>query len=133
MMKKIYPLFGFLVAGCWLLTAGIFCDTEEAIIPKQPLELLQPKGGESYKVNQTVVIQWQVNDTLHISTVGIRLSLDGGKSFPQFLGGISFPLTTNSYSWVVESSQISSQCVIKVFDYIDVSVSTVSGVFSVGN
>ena len=47
----------------------------------KPLEIVAPKGGESYKVGQTVEIRWKINDASKIGSVGIVLSLDNGKTF----------------------------------------------------
>lgn len=122
-------------ALCGLLIVTISCDkgTDSNTPPFKTLELLQPRGGESFKVNHTVAIIWRVNDTSQISTVGILLSLDGGKTWPITLGNGSFPPETTSFYWTIESTQVSGQCMIKVYDYISQPINDRSGVFSVSN
>ena len=102
--------------------------------PAGPLELVSPKGGESYQVGQTVEVKWKINDATKISSVGIKLSLDNGKSF---LGNdletsSIFPPTT-TFSWTITDEHVSSQCLLEVYDYIDNSINDKSGTFSVSN
>ena len=102
--------------------------------PLKPLELLYPKGGESFKADSTVLIRWQINDSTKIpsGSVVVELSIDNGKIYSA-LGTGSHPLDTTSYSWTVDSSQVSDSCRIRVRDYNDRSVTDMSGRFTVHN
>ena len=102
--------------------------------PAKTLEIVAPKGGESYKVGQTVTIKWKINDATKISSVGIKLSPDNGKTIPNIdLETSSIFPPTDSFSWTITSDQASTQCVIKVYDYLDKSINDQSGVFTVSN
>jgi hypothetical protein len=87
------------------------------------LLLLNPKGGDSYTVGQTVPISWRA--TPDVSSVGIGLSIDGGKSSFQDItkGSLAYPQIT-SYQWVIGSEENGSftygatnSCVINVYSY----------------
>jgi hypothetical protein len=86
-----------------------------------PLVLVKPVGGESYKVGDTMKIEWQINDSSAISqgSVIIWNSIDGGLTWPstRVIGNGSFLLTTSSYSWVIDSSCASNNFKICVTDY----------------
>jgi hypothetical protein len=96
------------------------------------LEIVAPKGGEGYKVGQTVTVKWKINDATKISSVGIKLSLDNGKSY-EMLVDHSIPPETTSVSWTVTGDQVSNQCIVKVHEYIDESIFDKSGIFTVTN
>jgi hypothetical protein len=102
--------------------------------PAGPLELMAPKGGESYKVGQTVEIKWKINDESKVASVGIKLSLDNGKSYlVNDLESHSIPSTTTSFQWTITSDQVSSQCIIKVYEYNDASINDKSTAFTISN
>jgi hypothetical protein len=131
--KGLFAVLSLLI-GCWM-TAFISCD--DGAGPSgtaKPLELLAPKGGGSYQVGQTVEVKWKINDATKISSVGIRLSLDNGKSY---LGNdleltSIFPPTT-SFSWTITADQVSTQCMLKIYDYIDNSIYDKSSIFTITN
>jgi hypothetical protein len=100
----------------------VVCDngTEPADVPVSTkiLELLQPQGGETYKVNQTVLVKWRINDATKVSSVGVKLSIDSGKTFPGMItvNGSVFPPTAE-FSWTITADQVSDKCVVKVYEY----------------
>jgi hypothetical protein len=123
-----------LMIGCWLAVC-VNCDNGTG--PNgttKPLELVAPKGGGSYQVGQTVEVKWKINDANKISSVGIKLSLDNGKSYlgydlePESI----FPPTT-SFSWTITDDQVSTQCILKIYDYIDNSINDKSSTFTIAN
>lgn len=99
------------------LIAGMSCKnaTQPKPTPIKPLELIQPKGGEHYKVGDTVQISWKTNDSTYISSVEVLL-LPGFLNYP--LGGRSFPLDT-TITWIIDSTQVSNGCYIEICDYLD--------------
>ena len=131
--KGLFAALSLLV-GCGM-TAFISCDNGAGPSgTTKPLELVAPKGGGSYQVGQTVEVKWKINDATKISSVGIKLSLDNGKSY---LGNdletsSIFPPTT-SFSWTIADDQVSSQCIIEVYDYIDNSINDKSSTFTITN
>ena len=120
-----------------LLCCAVFmnCDNGNGPNPvTKPLEIVSPKGGESYTVGQSVEIKWKINDASKIGSVGITLSLDNGKTFSAYdleLTSIYPPTTT--FSWTIASDQVSDQCVIEVREYNDHSINDKSGAFTVSN
>jgi hypothetical protein len=112
---------------------AVFCCCNNGAGPApevKPLEIVAPKGNEIYTVGTTVTVRWKINDAGQISSVGIMLSLNAGKSF-SMLADHSFPPETTSVSWMVTSDHVSNQCVIKVYDYINQMIFDKSGTFSV--
>ncbi|MBN1128690.1 MAG: hypothetical protein JXA71_06870 [Chitinispirillaceae bacterium] len=122
------------LAVCGLL-AG--CHKENNPVqppPLKPLELLYPKGGESFKADSTVLIRWQINDSTKISSVMARLSTNNGMTYDVVItsSGPVFPPLT-SVSWIAAAGQASTQCRIRIYDYQDGSINDQSGVFTVHN
>ena len=141
-MKKtfffIMVILGFISlpdTGCKSDVAGPNpADTTKPVDLTKPLNILYPKGGETYKVNQTVRVRWQINDSTKIGSVRIDLSLDRGKTFPiTFISpsGGSFSRNITQYDWKIENASISDSCVIKVREYNEGSLNDRSGVFSI--
>lgn len=117
MMNGKILLITTVVLGCVLLI-GSNCKnaTQPTPTPTKPLELIQPKGGEHFKVGDTVQISWKANDSTYISSVEVLL-LPGFPDYP-LGGGGSFPLDT-TIKWIIDSTQVSTSCYIKICDYID--------------
>jgi hypothetical protein len=117
--------------GCWMMI-GLGCDSgTEPNPPAKPLELVQPKGGETYKAGETRNVSWKINDAAKISSVGVKISLDGGKTYSMLINH-SIPMDTTSVSWIIDGTQESNQCVIKIYEYTaETSIYDKSGVFTV--
>jgi len=96
----------------------------------ESLEIIHPAGGEIWAVGGTYLIQWRIIDSLKVSSVVVALSLDNGKTFNALFGN-TFPKDTTSVVWSVDSSRVSNQCVIRVYDYIDYSIQDKSETFSI--
>jgi len=132
MTKK--KMFIAALAVSWLL---IGCDNGNGPAPtppSEPLELLYPAGGESFKVDSTIVIRWRINDSTKVIGVVINLSMNNGMTFDTLInkgGQVSPPQT--SFSWTTASGHVSTQCVIRIRDYTDYSVNDKSGTFTVHN
>jgi hypothetical protein len=123
-----------IVVGSFLVL-GLNCDKgTNTNTPIKPLEILQPKGGETYTVGQTVEIRWRINDLSKIPSVGVKLSIDNGKLYtPLLLPDRSFPPETTWVSWIIQSTQASAHCIVEVYDYSDESLYDKSGAFTVSN
>jgi hypothetical protein len=113
-------------------TSGIWSDWSQvwSFTTIQPLELVQPVGGETWLAGDPVPILWKINDRTKLSSIVVSLSLDSGKTFTAMFG-YSFDLDSTSVQWISNSTQVSDQCIIRVSDYIDGSIQDRSGVFSV--
>jgi hypothetical protein len=126
-MKKTAVIGVFFTLSV-LLFAGVMCKNgnDPNVTPKQ-LALLGPKGGAGvqYKVGDSVTISWAVDNTIpgcqSISSVGILYSTDNGATFSFPIGSGSFPTTTTSYKWGVDTIHVSNQFKIKIYDYLDPS------------
>jgi hypothetical protein len=126
MNGKKYRRSGFIllaVAGA-LLALAQCNDTGNTPTTHPALELLFPKGGESFKVGDTVTIRWSVHEPQNIPSVGISYSIDSGKTFPgtQIIGNdtlnhgsIAYPDT--DCKWVVDKSHISTGFVLVIWEY----------------
>ncbi|MFH0777524.1 MAG: LamG-like jellyroll fold domain-containing protein [Candidatus Eisenbacteria bacterium] len=75
--------------------------------------VLAPNGGESYQVSSSVSIQWEAWDPDGIDMVMIRLSTDGGTTYPTIIDVVSDP---PPYLWTAPSRP-KSQCKIRVTAY----------------
>ena len=87
----------------------------------KPIELLQPTLGQLYHFGQTRTIKWRVNDKVKIDAIGVKLSLDSGKTFPISIDNGPIPSSDSVIAWEIINTQVSTQCVIKVFKYSDES------------
>jgi len=99
-------------------------------VPAPTLEIVQPIGGETYHAGDTATIQWKINDSSQNLNIVIDFSLDNGNHFTTLFGR-SFPPETTSVLWIIDSSQVSNQCIIFIHDYFDYSIQDRSGIFSV--
>lgn len=122
-MMKCGKLFSLLVIGCWVL-AGVGCNDVSGPTPSPagPIEILQPKGGETYKVGEVVTIKWKINDLTKVSSIGVEFDSTGlfvSKNVYEELVDHSLPPETTSVSWTVKSGQISKRCKIRVYEYFD--------------
>jgi hypothetical protein len=125
-MKK-NAAFVNIVALCSLLFITVSCKhgIDPTEVPR-PLTILTPKGGTGvvYHVGDTVMVTWSINnniaDSEKVISVGLRYSKDGGATFPgnqMLYWGGSLPTDTTWYKWIIDSTQISNQFVIKAYEY----------------
>jgi hypothetical protein len=126
-----------LIASGLLIALSAGCKENNPVTPPpppKPLELLYPKGGESFKVDSSIVIRWKINDSTKVVGVVIYLSLDNGITFDTLIdksGQVSPP--QDSFPWTTVAGHVSTQCIIRVWDYLDHSVMDKSGAFTVHN
>lgn len=115
-----------------LIALSVGCKKDNPVTPppKDPIELLYPVGGESFKLGDTVTVRWRINDNTNLSSIALERSTINGMAY-SLLHYTSIPLDTTFCSWIVDS--ISTQCIIRVRDYLDYSVFDKSGVFTVHN
>lgn len=116
-----------------IIIMSISCNnsTNPPPVPTKPLQLLQPIGGENFKVGLPVSVQWKINDLPQITSVGIKLSKDNGITFPIDLSVTSVPSSTMQITWTPSTNQVSTKCVIKIFDFKKDSIFDKSETFSV--
>jgi hypothetical protein len=102
-------------------------------VRRKPLELLYPKGGESLKVDSTVVVQWRINDSTKVSSVVATLSTNNGVTYDTVItkSGSVFPPQT-SVSWTI-LGPVSDSCKIKISENNDPLINDNSGRFTVHN
>jgi hypothetical protein len=132
MTKRKMCVAGLVATGLLIALSAGCKDNPVPPLPQDPIELLYPVGGESLKVDSTVVIRWQINDSTKITSgsVAVDISLNNGISYST-MGSGSFTFDTTFYSWTVALGQVSAQCIVRVRDYFDYSVFDKSGAFTV--
>jgi hypothetical protein len=133
MTKRKMCAAGLVASGLLVaLSAGCKDNNPVPPPPKDPIELLYPAGGESLKVDSTVMVRWQINDSAKVSSgsVALEISINNGLNYLP-LRYYGFTLDTSYFSWTVASGQVSTQCIVRVRDYSDYSVFDKSGVFTV--
>lgn len=75
------------------------------------LALTSPNGGETWGIDDTDDITWTASDDTAVESVTLRLSRDGGLSYPEIIAsGIA---DTGSYAWTV-TGPASTTCRIQV-------------------
>jgi hypothetical protein len=122
MNGKKYRRFGlFLLGMAGAIAAFTQCngDTGNTPVTHPPLELLFPKGGESFKVGDTVTIKWSVHEPQNIPSVGISYSKDGGKTFPttQIIGNSSVAYPDTTFKWVIGNEYVSDKFILVIWEY----------------
>ncbi len=84
------------------------------LTPTGILTVTSPNGGESWKGNTTQTISWTQENIADNHLIEIRLSTNGGETYPTIITDGTFgTYSTNSYQWVVPES-VSSQARIQV-------------------
>ena len=132
-MNKFSLLCTVSMFGLMTITTNCNNGTNPSPTPPGPLQLLKPLAPGSVTVGQFVTIQWKINDTNQISSVGVELSIDSGKSWPFELTDHSLPHDTTSIAWIPSANQVSPSCMIKVYSYTNLSVNDKSSLFRVTN
>ncbi|HMD69064.1 MAG TPA: hypothetical protein VKF42_09325 [Chitinivibrionales bacterium] len=94
-----------------------------------------PAAGQTLTVGSTVTMTWK-DTPAKLSSLRIRLSTDGGKSFGEMFTHVVQPTTLDT-SWVIGSepgatfAYPSSNCVLRIQDYTNDQLFDVTGTFSV--
>ncbi len=127
-MKKSWFLHCTVLTAIFALFAGMSCHSPTNNNPAKPLALIAPVAGATYHVGDTMKIRWQVNDTIDVSSVVLELHHD---TTILVLGTNSFPRDSTSYSWVVDSSAVSTHCYVKVKEYFNNVPPDSSGIFTI--
>jgi hypothetical protein len=122
MSGKKHRRFGLILLGvAGAIAAFTQCksDTPTTPVTHPPLELLYPKGGESFKVGDTVPIKWSVHEPQNIPSVGISFSKDGGKTFPttQIIGNGSVAYPDTTFKWVIDNEYVSEKFILVIWEY----------------
>ena len=109
---------------------GIHCsDISISVGSAGPLSLSAPNGGENLMAGNNVLVSWGVNGTNALcNSVNIRLSVDGGESYPYYLASstlndgsenVSIPVgVPNSNTCRVMVESVCNACVV-FFDISD--------------
>jgi Bacterial Ig domain len=129
-MSRLNVFGALALAGAFAFAMNCNNSTPNNPTPKPTLQLLAPIGGESYKVGSTVNVRWTINDKTKVSSVKLELSTDDGVLYA-VLANKSFSYPDTSYSWTVDSTQVSSKCLIMISDYVDRSITDQSKEFTV--
>jgi len=94
-------------------------------------EIISPKANETYRVGDTIVVEWKVDDDNISQGIVVEFSLTGAK-WIQISRGEALPNTTTKIEWIIEDSiryydygkdgwanisPVSDSCRIKVYEY----------------
>ncbi len=107
-----------------------------ALFSVKYIVITSPTAGQTFSVGQTVTITWK-DTPAKLSSLRVRLSTDGGRSFGEMLTSSISDLSQTSYAWVIGSepggsfSYPSSSCVLRIQDYTNDQLFDVTGTFSV--
>ncbi|MBD3243433.1 MAG: hypothetical protein GF331_22780 [Chitinivibrionales bacterium] len=108
---------------------------------QQPITVLEPNGGETYAVGDTMHIRWEADQSTPL--VMLEMSVDAGETwYGVYTAGMSVTSDDwGDYAWVISDSltdvndavsTVSADCMIRVRNYVDQVTNDVSdGVFSV--
>jgi hypothetical protein len=139
-MRKLLKSHLRTLAGCGILAATalavqLLTACEKAATepddtdPNAQIVIQSPKGGEKFKVGQTVKIAWSVKGKglTEVDAVNIEVSPDSGKTWMTLLTrsiGVNDPAWGN-YSWTVPVSleklgvtyPLAANCKVKIMQY----------------
>ncbi len=93
--------------------AAVIARTLDWLVPQWPdvqqptMTLTAPNGGETWWLNSDVEILWNASDNVAVTTIDLRLSRDGGATYPEVLA-IGLP-NSGTFSWTVRGPD-SEQC-----------------------
>jgi hypothetical protein len=88
--------------------------------PQDPLTLTYPSDGATFTVGETVTIKWTGNQD-ELSSIGVEFSTNGGIEYTQLATETLNPSET-SFDWVVTSSHVTNQGVLRVVDYTNTDI-----------
>ncbi len=84
------------------------------ISPSNDITLTAPNGGQVIAALSTYTITWTNLGTAS-GQYSLQYSINGGSSWNNIVSNI----TGNSYNWTVPNTAVSTNCLIRVFDYIN--------------
>jgi len=94
-----------------LARRDVSCSTMDFTAPQ--VALAQPNGGEVVENNSTCVIKWSSSDNVGIANQEIRLSIDGGQTYPAVIAS-GLAADVQSYNWQVPPELSTSKARIKI-------------------
>lgn len=104
----------------------------------QPLTLTVPTSGQEFKVGSELVVTWEA--TVAIGGIVVEFSPDGDEYYPLTLGNSVSPNDTEwpTFTWTITStvgplqvSTVSSACRIRIYDYLNESLTAESQPFTI--
>ncbi|MBI4469946.1 MAG: PKD domain-containing protein [Acidobacteria bacterium] len=96
------------------------------------VSLISPAGGEVLLPGALFTIRWNSSDNVGVVSHEVRLSTDGGNSFPTLLAG-GLPGASQSFDWLIPTNLVTSVARVQVTarDGAGNTGSGVSGIFTV--
>lgn len=80
-------------------------ETSLLIVNKSPqVQVTEPNTPRAVKAGDILRIAWSVASELRVMRQQVRLSLDGGKTYPQVLTPARFSTTARSFNWTVPAT-----------------------------
>ncbi|MCS6803626.1 MAG: choice-of-anchor V domain-containing protein [Acidobacteriota bacterium] len=80
-------------------------ETSVLIVNRSPqVQVTEPNTPRTVRAGDTLRITWNVASELRVTRQQVRLSLDGGKTYPQVLTTARFSTTARSFNWTVPAT-----------------------------
>ncbi len=104
-------------------------DADVAFYEFEPITLVSPVGGETYEVGDTLYVQWR---TSQVGEINVLLSTNEGESWTKLnasggsIGRLEEAEVWGNYPYVLQPTDVSTACLVKVEDYNQPSTNTVS-------
>jgi len=96
----------------FILSSGdVACSSIDFIEPE--VSIIQPKAGEIIETGSTYTISWSSSDNIGITSQEIRLSTDGGVTFPTTIASGLGP-TIQSFDWLLPTDLTTTKARIKI-------------------
>jgi hypothetical protein len=98
-------------------------------IPPSSVAVVRPNGGEALKAGMLSSIRW---NSASILNVQIHYSTNNGSAWTLMIDSV--PAWRNFYGWTIPNNAISPNCLVRIRDKSDTTVSDVSNaVFAIGS
>ncbi|MEM6642511.1 MAG: T9SS type A sorting domain-containing protein [Bacteroidota bacterium] len=118
-------------------TTQTICDESDGIFTinaasSPSITIFTPNGGEELTEGVAFDVTWEYDGFPDTDLIEIRLSLDGGATFPFFLADGTFAtFPTNTFSWTPTMSQVSTNASIQVINTTQTISDESDGIFTI--
>jgi hypothetical protein len=116
---------GMLLVGTVAIAATVCtCKSPAGPAEEKDLTLTCPKGGETFKAGDSVIVTWKTKAGVEFSSVYFKVSTDNGATWTESIINGSVPTGTGKWTWKVGSeywpvspAYPSNKCMLKILSY----------------